>query len=252
MRLRAIIIDDEEIGAKTLKILIERYIADVKVVAHTTRPKEAIVLIEDYKPEIVFLDITMPEMDGFELLEQLKWRKFDLIFTTAHQEHGIKAIKHNASDYLLKPIDHADLFVAVEKIKRRLEQNKHNQESSLFNTAVDFSKQVTHKLAVSSKHSVESIDPAEIVSLESKSNYTKVCLLDGRNILSPRTLGEFDLQLCHTNPNFMRVHHSFVINLQNVLRYMKESDTLIMINNQKIPLARSRRNAFIKWLNALL
>lgn len=251
MCLRAIIIDDEELGAETLKFLIEKYVADVKVVAQTTRPKEAIVLIEDYKPEIVFLDITMPEMDGFELLEKLKWREFDLIFTTAHQEHGIKAIKQNASDYLLKPIDHEDLVVAIEKIKRRREQSQLYQGISLNNPAFDFNKQLVHKLAVSSKHSVESVDPAEIISLESKSNYTKVYLRDGRDILSPRTLGEFDLQLCHANSNFMRVHHSFVVNLQNVLRYMKESDTLIMINHQKIPLARSRKNAFIKWLNTL-
>ena len=248
MRLRAIIIDDEETGAETLKFLIEKYIADVKVVACSTRPKEAIVLIEDYKPEIVFLDISMPEMDGFELLEHLEWRKFDLIFTTAHQEHGIKAIKHNASDYLLKPIGHEDLFAALEKIKKRLAQNQTYQEGAFKSDGYDFSIPVIHKLALSSKHSVESIDPAEIISLESKSNYTKVYLLDGRDILCPRTLGEFDLQLCYAHSNFMRVHHSFVINLQNVLRYVKENDTLIMINNQKVPLARSRKSAFIKWL----
>lgn len=246
--MRAIIIDDEETGAETLKFLIEKYIADVKVVAHTTQPKEAIVLIGDYKPEIVFLDISMPEMDGFELLEQLEWRNFDLIFTTAHQEHGIRAIKQNASDYLLKPIGHEDLSAAIEKVKRRLEQNQIHQESRFNNPVYDFNKQVIHKLAVYSKHSVESINATEIICLESKSNYTKVYLLDGRAILSPRTLGDFDKQLCHANSKFMRVHHSFVINLEKVLRYLKESDVLIMINNQKIPLARSRRNAFFKWL----
>jgi len=249
MRLRAIIIDDEETGAETLKFLIEKYIADVKVVAQTTRPNEAIALIEDYKPEIVFLDITMPEMDGFELLEQLEWRKFNLIFTTAHQEYGIKAIKQNACDYLLKPIDHQDLSIAIEKIKERLQEEQKYKEANLNIPIENLNQQPPRKLAVSSKHSVESINPNEIVSLESRSNYTKVYLLDGRDILCPKTLGEFDHQLCHGNVNFMRVHHSFIINLQKILRYLKDSDTVIMINNQKIPLARSRRDVFFKWLN---
>ena len=250
MRLRAIIIDDEETGAETLKFLIEKYIKDVKVVALTTSPKEAIILIEDYKPEIVFLDISMPEMDGFELLGQLEWRKFNLVFTTAHQEYGIKAIKQSASDYLLKPIDHEELCIAIEKIKERLLNEKAQEDVKLSIPISDFNKQVIRKLAVSSKHSVESIDPNEIISLESKSNYTRVYLSDGRDILSPRTLGEFDHQLCQGNLNFMRVHHSFVINLQKILRYLKDSDTVVMINDQKIPLARSRRDVFFKWLSA--
>src|ERR1700755_2255605 len=98
MRLRAIIIDDEETGITTLKLLIEKHIPDVKVVATCNVPREAIEIIENYKPEIVFLDISMPEIDGFELLEKLEWKNFNLIFTTAHQEYALKALKLNAHD----------------------------------------------------------------------------------------------------------------------------------------------------------
>src|SRR3954466_7376140 len=106
--LRAIIIDDEQKGIDTIKILCGKYIPEINIVAESTKPMEAITLIENYKPEIVFLDIQMPGLDGFELLEKLNWQQFNLVFTTAHQEYALKALKNNAIDYLLKPIDHED------------------------------------------------------------------------------------------------------------------------------------------------
>src|SRR3954464_1482839 len=119
MILRAIIIDDEYKGISTLKTLVEEYIRDVRVVAETTSAGEAIRLIEDYKPEIVFLDINMPEMSGFELLEKLRWRNFSLVFITAHQQYALKALKNNAVDYLLKPVDYTELQAAVAKIQKQ-------------------------------------------------------------------------------------------------------------------------------------
>src|ERR1043166_8966743 len=102
--IRAIIIDDEQLGINSLKLHLEKFAADIKLVASTTDPADGIRLIEDFRPEIVFLDINMPEMNGFELLAKLDFRDFHLIFTTAHDEYGLKAIKENALDYLLKPI----------------------------------------------------------------------------------------------------------------------------------------------------
>src|SRR5882757_6418332 len=102
---RAIIIDDELSGVNTLKLLIEKYIPSVRVVAISTDPENGIRLIEDYKPDVVFLDISMPKMNGFELLSRLNYKGFKLVFTTAHEEYAIKAIKNKAFDYLLKPID---------------------------------------------------------------------------------------------------------------------------------------------------
>ena len=121
--LRAIIIDDEQKGINSIKLLIEKFINDVKIVAETTEAKKGIALIEDYKPEIVFLDINMPHMNGFELLQQLKFRDFGLIFTTAHDEYGIQAIKNNAMDYLLKPVNHEDLIDAIERVKQKNKKN---------------------------------------------------------------------------------------------------------------------------------
>jgi two-component system LytT family response regulator len=246
MLLRAIIIDDEQKGINTLKILIKKYIDEIKVVAESESATEGIILIENYKPEIVFLDINMPEMTGFEMLEKLTWKKFNLIFTTAHQEFGLRALKNNAVDYLLKPIDYRDLKFAVNKIKTNLEKDKNNSDlTTLLKTIHQDHKK---KIIINSKSGVESIEATDIVCLESMSNYTQIYLVDSKTILTSKTLKEFDLLLCQSDMNFMRVHNSFVINLHKVLRYLKEQENIVMINNQVIPLAKSRRDIFFKWL----
>ncbi len=246
---RAIIIDDEQKGINALKILVEKHITDVKIVATCTHATDGIELIENYKPEIVFLDINMPEMNGFELLEKLKWKNFSLIFTTAHQEYALKALKINAIDYLLKPIDYKDLQLAINRIKIRFAENETKQNefdyTKLLNTINFYNRK---KIVINLKSGVESIDLPEIVCLESMSNYTQVYLNGGRKIVTSKTLKEFDAQLCSTENNFMRIHNSFIINLHKVSRYLKEQEIIIMINDQKIPLSKSRKDAFIDWL----
>jgi two-component system LytT family response regulator len=248
MRLRSIIIDDEETGITALKLVIEKHIQDVKVVASCNKPGEAIELIENYKPEIIFLDISMPEMDGFELLEKLEWKNFNLIFTTAHQEYALKALKLNALDYLLKPVCHKELRSAIDRVKEQATQ-RGSLESFDYTLLNKISLHKLHKLGVSSKDGVEYIDPSEIISMQSKANYTQICLENGKEILTTRRLGEFEAMLCSDDLNFMRVHHSFIINLHKVIRYIKEADDIIMVNSQKVPLSKSRRENFFRWLN---
>jgi two-component system, LytTR family, response regulator len=246
MRLRSVIIDDEQAGIETLRLQIEKHITEIKVVAESTQAREAIELIENYKPEIIFLDINMPEMDGFELLKNLEWKEFNLVFTTAHREHALKALKLMPTDYLLKPIDHRELRVAVDKIKGSRNICKEAVDYASLN---NINQYYNHKLGINSKDGVEFIETQEIIYMESKSNYTKLYLEDGRTIMTPKNLKEFDNQLCIANLNFMRVHHSFILNLHKVLRFIKDSDDIIMINHQKIPLSKSRRESFFKWLN---
>jgi two-component system LytT family response regulator len=246
MFLRAVIIDDEQKGINTLKILIEKHIEGVKIVAESTKAIEGITLIENYKPEIVFLDINMPEINGFELLEMLFWKNFNLVFTTAHQEYGLKALKNNAVDYLLKPIDHKDLQFSITKIKTKLASERNNIDyAGLINSINQVQKK---KIVINSKSGIESIEASEIVCLESMSNYTQIHLHDSPSILTSKTLKEFDMQLCQPDVNFMRVHNSYVINLNQVLRYLKDQESIVMANDQHIPLAKSRKEAFIKWL----
>jgi two-component system LytT family response regulator len=244
--LRAVIIDDEIKGIDTLRMLIQIYVPDIKIVSYSTGADEAVEIIENYKPEIVFLDINMPEMNGFELLDKLKWKEFNLVFTTAHQEYGLRALKNNAIDYLLKPIDHEDLTIAVEKIKQQL---KEKADSTRFNYRELFSGlNPKQKIIISSRSGTESIELSDIICLESQSNYTCIRLINSRKIIASRTLKEFDNELCSLNSNFMRVHHSFIINLNRVSRYIKNSESVVMQDEITIPISKSRRDAFFAWM----
>jgi two-component system LytT family response regulator len=250
MFLTAIIIDDEQNGIDGLTILIHQYTPEIRIIAQSKMAHEAIALIENYKPDIVFLDINMPEMNGFEFLEKLTRRNFGLIFTTAHDEYALRALKSDAVDYLLKPIDFKDLKIAISKVRTRKEANeqlKNNMDyKGLLKTVFPEPKD---KLLIYSKTGIESIDIHEIVSLESKSNYTKLFLDHSAPIMAAKTLKEFDTALCSNNTNFMRVHHSFIINLNKVSRFLKGPDHVIMADNQTIPLSKRRKDDFFKWLN---
>lgn len=249
MKLRSVIIDDEETGIETLRLLINKHVEGVKVIGEAIRAAEGITLIEDYMPDIVFLDISMPEMNGFELLENLTWKDFYLVFTTAHQEYALRALKNHAIDYLLKPIDPVDLKIAVDKIKQKKLLNQTDNGGFNYQLLNSIPQFHTNKLGIHSKTGIEFIDPVDIIYLESKSNYTLVYLSSNREILSPKTLKEFELQLCISSSSFMRVHHSFVVNLHKVSRYMKDEENIIMNSNHKIPVSKKRKENFLKWLS---
>ncbi len=248
--LRAVIIDDEQKGIKALKLILENHAPDIKVVAQHTSAREGIGCIEDYKPEIVFLDINMPQMDGFELLNNLNWRNFHLIFTTAHPEYGLKALKNNAIDYLLKPIDPEDLRFAINKVKTLVDNHGFIKELNYARLLKELYPEQPKKIIVNSRTGTESIELSDILYFESVSNYTQICHKDSQLALCSKTMREFELQVCEGHADFMRVHHSFIINLRRVTRYLKVPEMIVMQNDRQIPLARSKRGVFYKWLGA--
>lgn len=248
MLLRAVIIDDEQKGINALRIQIDRFINDVRVVAESTNAYTGVDLIENYAPDIVFLDINMPELDGFELLKRLTWRKFNLIFTTAHQEYGLRALRNDAVDYLLKPIDYEDLQAAIDKVKRNILERQQDHLLPSYEELLNMlPSHNSNRIVVHSKNGMEAIETSTIVSLEARSNYTQINLTQGRHLLTSRTLRDFDELLC-TEGRFMRVHHSFIINLQKVTRYLKVNESIVMSNDQEIPLSKSRRGIFFSWM----
>lgn len=247
--LRAVLIDDEFMGLNSLHILLDKHCPKVRSVAESRNPEAAIEMIENYCPDIVFLDINMPQMSGFEMLERLKWKNFDLIFTTAHQEYALKALKSEAVDYLLKPIDPEELKAAVNKVIKRRSQNGQGNSLEGYNEVLNTLPLINKpKVIVNSKAGIESIETQMIISLESKSNYTQLFLENEQSIISSKTLKEYEQILCGDRSSFMRVHHSFIINLNKVLRYIKSSEMVVMQNEQEIPISKSRKEDFLKWL----
>jgi two-component system LytT family response regulator len=242
---RAIIIDDEQQGIDSLRTLIDLFVPEIKVVQECVMAEEAVQLIENYMPEIVFLDINMPQMNGFQLLEKLKWREFDLIFTTAHEQYGLQALRNNAVDYLLKPIDRSDLRDAIERIIFKRQQNVRTFDCDLL--LKEIQNENGNRILVNSKEGAEYVAVDDIISLESFGNYTQLSVSNNESILTPATLKEFETQLLRFK-KFMRVHHSYIINLEKVKRYLKATEDVIMINDQKIPIAKSRKEKFVAWL----
>ncbi|MBA2610990.1 MAG: response regulator transcription factor [Bacteroidetes bacterium] len=245
--LRAIVIDDEQKGINSIKLLVEKFVKDVRIVAESIEAEKGISLIEDYKPEIVFLDINMPHMNGFELLQQLKFKEFSLIFTTAHTEYALQAIKNNALDYLLKPINHEDLIAAVERVKKKTKQETLPDLGKLLE---ELSSPNKGKIPLHVKDKVEYVNKNDIIRLESDSNYTNVFTTGGKKLMISKTLGDYETLLCNKENTFMRVHQSHIINLNYVVKFTKDNGGFIITkDNCSVPLSKNKKDEFLTWLD---
>ncbi len=178
--IKAIIIDDERLAIESLQWEIENFSQEVKVTETFTKPKEAISGINYLKPDLVFLDIEMPEIDGFQLLQLLDYKNFDLIITTAYNQYAIQAFKANAIDYLLKPIDPDDLTQAIEKIKsRRINQNSTKNIETILNKLVKNNLTLTKKIPLGLSNKIILVNYDDIIYCKSDGSYTTIFMRDG-------------------------------------------------------------------------
>ncbi len=240
----ALIIDDEEHCIKSLELLLAKYCPDIKLVASSSSPRQSIELINANRPDIVFLDIYMPELNGFDLLNQLSFRDFHLIFTTAYREYALKALKANAFDYLLKPIDFEELQKAVEKVKLKKSNNhKLHELLRLMHESID-SKRI--KVILPTKTSIESVMSNEIVHIEAQSNHSLVALVNKQIHLTLKSLKEYEELLCQGESKFYRIQNSFIINLNEVVRYTKEDGGFVtMSDGKEIPVSKLLKKEFL-------
>lgn len=244
--LKAIAIDDEDDSLAILRILLERYCPQVSLVATFTDPHEAIQYIHDTPPELLFLDISMPTLNGFELLEQVKQHQMEVIFTTAHDEYAIQAFQVGALHYLLKPIDRTDLVKSVERVlQRRPDDALPDIQSILLQVA----SMRRPKMAVSTLKGIEIIDIDDIVYCEASSNYTLVFFTE-RKMVVTKTLKEMEQQLrIH---NFFRIHHSYLINMAHLRNFLKTDGGYVTLSNGKqLSVSRSRKPELMQRLGDL-
>ena len=244
--IKAVIIDDEMHSVETLKWKLENYCPDVEVLASFTDPVKGLDYLNNNPPELLFLDIEMPMLNGFDILEELGNVTFDVIFTTAYDEFGIQAIKFSALDYLLKPIQNQELRKAVDKFSHKTTPAVSSKQLEvLFNNIREEQKGRPGKIALSTKESIEFVEPGEIILCSSDSNYTMIYLADGRKKLISRTLKEFEDML--SPHNFFRSHHSHLVNLSHVREYVRsDGGYLIMTNKMQVPVSRSKRDELLK------
>ena len=242
----ATIVDDEPYSCETLATLLERYCPDVKVLDICYSAASALKSINEQKPQLLFLDIEMPHMNGFELLEKLPDIDFELVFTTSYDQYAIKAFRFSALDYLLKPIDQDDLRKAVQKAVTSTDHVSPQQIKVLLQK-INHPSLVVNKLAIPTIEGLQMILIESIIHCEADRNYTIINIKGKQKIVASRTLKEIE-ELLDDYP-FIRVHHSHIINLNEVEKYMKgEGGYLMMSNGANIDVSRSRKEFLLKKL----
>jgi len=246
----ALIIDDEKHCSDNLKWQLDKYCPEVEVKAVCENAREGLEQIKAYHPELIFLDVEMPDKSGFDMLESLPEIQFHIIFTTAFNQYALRAIKFGALDYLLKPIDKDELRIAVDKFINNKQQISLHQLTALLSHARRNDDLSFQKIAFPTLHSFELVQLNDILACESSSNYTNVRLTNGKTLLVSRTLKEIE-ELLNMNP-FFRVHHSWLVNLRYAIRYVKGDGGYLVLNNDMIiPVSRNKRDDLLKFITHL-
>ncbi|MDF2192898.1 LytTR family DNA-binding domain-containing protein [Paraflavitalea sp. CAU 1676] len=247
--IKAVIIDDEHHSIETLKWKLDNYCPEVQVVASFEKPAEGVAWLKVNAPDLLFLDIEMPMLNGFDVLEELgKDIPFDVIFTTAYDNFGIQAVKCSALDYLLKPVQNKELKEAIEKHQKKSTRKiPVEQVDALLTNVQAERKGKMGRIALASKESIEFVDPQVIICCEASSNYTTVYLTDNRKKVISRILKDFEDML--TPYHFFRAHNSFLVNLNQVREFIRgDGGYLLMENKMKIPVSKNRREELMNLL----
>lgn len=237
--LKALLIDDEERATDSLRLMIEKMVPEIQQVRVCNDSRNAAAMIQDFQPALVFLDIQMPHLNGFQLLEKIPNKNFKLIFTTAYNEYAIQAIRFSAFDYLLKPVDIEELQLAV---KRFLESDEDYRQQ------FDLLKNIMHniqapsagefRLALPTKEGVHYLFPADIIRCEAVGNYTKFFMQDNTTCLMSKTLGEYDTLL--TPHHFIRTHKSHLVN-RKFISFIDHDGFAVLKDKTKVEVSRRRK-----------
>jgi two-component system, LytTR family, response regulator len=248
----AIIIDDEQPAIDVLKIKLKRYCPQIEVIACSDDPIEGLGLVKLMKPDVLFLDVEMPELSGFELMKDLDLNAIEVIISTAHQHYSIKAIREDAFDFLQKPVDVNELMEVVARLMLKNTQKKQTPKDS-----PNWAKLQTeyNKIILPTGNGFMFSPINDIIRLESFGNYANVYMTSGQKILSNKSITDFEniLQTYH----FSRVHHSHLINLNHVLEYQKIDNIIVMKTNTqstnnkdtRIPVSKRKKKDFLQLLS---
>ncbi|CAN5811348.1 LytTR family DNA-binding domain-containing protein [soil metagenome] len=244
--IKAFAVDDEPAAISTLSLMIERYVPEITTLKTTNRPQETLEMIAAYKPDLVFMDIQMPGLTGFDLLRELDHIDFEIIFTTAYDQYAIEAIRFSALDYLLKPLDAEELKNAVQRFinhKNAAEKNRTDLYDNLLHNIR--TTQAEFRLAISSSDGIFFFNPNQIIRLEAESNYTRFFFTDKKPLIVAKTLGEYEEML--VPHGFLRTHRTHLVNRTYVQSFQPEG-YLLMKDNSKVEISRRRKEEVLETL----
>jgi len=242
--MRAVIVDDEPDARDALRLALERYCPEIEIIASSENPEDGLEQIKKQKPDLLFLDVDMPGMSGFDVLNQLTESNMNVIFVTAHDKYAIKAIRFSALDYLLKPVDAEDLQRAVKRAveKRNHGENKIKVKSFLDN--VRSQQERLGKLSVPTMEGLLFLDIHEIVYCKADDNYTEIILNNKEKIVVSKTLKDVEEML--EGYSFFRIHQSYLINLKFMQRYVKgDGGYVVMKDGASLDVSRRKKEEFL-------
>jgi len=240
MKIRTLIVDDETKSRSNLKQLLAEYCPAVVVIAEADSPGTALPLIAQHKPDLLFLDIEMGELSGFDLLKLLNGQQnFELIFVTAYDKYGIQAVKACALDYLLKPINILELSSAVDKVIKQIGPKRADERLRELLANID-RRDDEQKIAIPLADKIEFITIAKIIRLEAEGNYTHFYLTDNKHHLVCKTLKDYQELL--DGHDFIRTHQSHLINFKKIAAYVKtDGGYIAMEDGSQVPISRQKR-----------
>lgn len=244
----AVLIDDERIVIDSLSMLLAEHCPEVAVSGTAASYEEGIRLVQEKKPDLVFLDIEMPHGSGFDLLEHFPDRTFDVIFVTAHSHYAIRAFKFSAVDYILKPVDIQELVHAVNQIKRYRRFGP--AMSHRYKVLEDNLKSpAPTRLALPSSSGLDFVDIEDILRIQAEGRYSRIFLRRGDSMLVTKNLGQFGKLL--GEESFFRSHHSHLVNIGHVRKYLhRDGGVIVLRNGSEVPLARARKKSFFQKMQS--
>ena len=245
---RCVLIDDENNSLEMMEWLIRTYCPQVSIEAMCNSSEKGIAAIKKFKPDVVFLDIEMPHMNGFDMLEQFDKLFFDVVFCTAYDQFAIKAFKYSALNYLLKPVDPADLQETIRRLEEKNSSPSKEQIEMLLQNIRGNTKPAVRRIALTTNDGMIFVSTQDILYCEAESNYTSVVLKGGKKILVSKVLKDIDETLAGSD--FYRIHNSFLINLNHIKKYVRgDGGYVIMENDVTISISRSRRHEFMEMFS---
>lgn len=245
MSINAIIIDDEQLSIDVLEWEIQGLSHQIEIIGKSTDPKEGIKLIQELRPDVLFLDIEMPGMTGLEMLSKLETIDFNIIFTTAYDHYALDAIKNEALDYLLKPIQKEDLERAVLRHLSKSQDDIGLKIESIFNKIMHDDQ--GENIVIPTAEGLEFIKVDDILRCESSSNYTYIYMRNGGKMLVSKTLKDVEAMI--QSEHFQRIHKSHLINFNCIKRYLKsEGGKIVLEDGSEVPISRTKKGDFLDQL----
>lgn len=242
--MRAIIVEDEVHNYERLERLLQKNCPTIEVIGIATTVDQAIDAIREGNPDIVFLDIELPDGTGFDVLDHFENESFSIVFTTAYDHYAIKAIKMGAADYLLKPIERDEMKHTVERLIQQKDVSTAGQRKFL-RTALNRSE--LSQIALPTQEGYIIVEITQVIRCEADANYTWVFLTNGQKKLVSKTLKEYE-ELLKDN-NFCRIHHSHLINMRHAVKYIRgDGGTVIMSDGSEIEVSKRKKERFLKML----